>query len=115
VAAIPCTGANLDIPAHCSANVHATVIACICGGQPLRVFLSFNSKDLKLAEAMRDGLLRLEPGDIFFHPLSITAGFWLPKLAEKIADTDAFILLASGVIVGSLPGRGRSSSAASGP
>jgi hypothetical protein len=59
----------------------------------LRIFLSFNSKDLKLAEALRDGLLRLEHGDIFFHPLSITAGFWLPKLAEKIADTDAFILL----------------------
>jgi hypothetical protein len=33
---------------------------------------------VKLAEAKRD-LLRLEPSDIFFYPLSITTVFWLRK------------------------------------
>jgi len=28
-----------------------------------------------------------------FSPVSLGAGFWLPKLAEGIADADAFLLL----------------------
>jgi hypothetical protein len=60
----------------------------------LRIFLSFHSKDQALAEALRGGLKRLEPAaDIYFSPLSLSAGFWLPKLAEEIAKADAFLLL----------------------
>lgn len=60
----------------------------------LRIFLSFHSKDVALAEALRGGLLRFEPGaDIFFSPVSLGAGFWLPKLAENIDAADALIFL----------------------
>jgi hypothetical protein len=60
----------------------------------MRVFLSFNSKDLGLAEQLRAGLTSFEPAaQVFFSPVSIGAGFWLPKLAEEIAAADAFLLL----------------------
>jgi Novel STAND NTPase 1/WD domain, G-beta repeat/TIR domain len=60
----------------------------------LRIFLSFHSKDQALAEALRAGLKRLEPqADIFFSPVSLGAGFWVPRLAEEIHASDAFLLL----------------------
>src|ERR1700694_5399548 len=60
----------------------------------MRVFLSFNSKDATLAEAVRLGLVGIEPAaQIFFSSLSLGAGFWLPKLAAEIAAADAFLLL----------------------
>ena len=60
----------------------------------MRVFLSFNSKDKSFAEAIRAGLSKIAPdAQIFFSPISLGAGFWLPKLAEGIADADAFLLL----------------------
>jgi hypothetical protein len=60
----------------------------------VRIFLSFNSKDKAFAEAIRAGLSRIEPdAQIFFSPISLGAGFWLPKLAEEIARADAFVLL----------------------
>jgi hypothetical protein len=59
-----------------------------------RIFLSFNSKDAALAEALRAGLAGIEPeAEVFFSPISIGPGFWLPKLAETIATVDAFLLL----------------------
>ena len=67
----------------------------------LRIFLSFHSKDQALAEALRAGLKRLKPAaDIYFSPLSLSAGFWLPKLAEEIAKADAFLLLIGPASVG---------------
>jgi TIR domain len=60
----------------------------------MRIFLSFNSKDMALAEAIRTGLSRIDQGaQIFFSPISLGAGFWLPKLAEEIAQAEAFLLL----------------------
>ena len=60
----------------------------------MRVFLSFNSLDGDLARQLRSELLRVEPSlDIFYSPISLQSGFWLPKLAEAISETDAFILL----------------------
>jgi len=60
----------------------------------VRVFLSFNSKDADLAEAIRAGLAGLDRGvEVFFSPVSLGAGFWLPRLAEEIAQADAFLLL----------------------
>jgi WD40 repeat protein len=47
-----------------------------------------------LAELLRAGVSRLEPtAEVFFSPASLGAGFWLPKLADGIADADAFLLL----------------------
>jgi tetratricopeptide (TPR) repeat protein len=60
----------------------------------VRIFLSFNSKDTASAEAIRAGLSRIEPDvQIFFSPISLGAGFWLPKLAEEIDRAEAFLLL----------------------
>jgi hypothetical protein len=60
----------------------------------VRIFLSFNSKDTALAEALRASLVRMEPAArVFISSISLGAGFWLPKLAEEIAAADAFLLL----------------------
>ena len=60
----------------------------------MRIFLSFNSRDTALAEAVRAGLSRIEPAaQVFFSPVSLGAGFWLPKLAEEIAESESFLLL----------------------
>ena len=60
----------------------------------MRIFLSFNSKDGALAEAIRAGLSRLEPdAKIFFSPVSLGSGLWVPKLADEIAAAEAFLLL----------------------
>jgi hypothetical protein len=60
----------------------------------VRIFLSFNSKDAGSAETIRTGLLKLEPkAEIFFSPVSLGQGFWLPKLAAGIRAADAFLLL----------------------
>jgi hypothetical protein len=59
----------------------------------MRIFLSFNSKDLALAQAIRVGLSRLEPdAKIFFSPVSLSSGLWVPKLADEIAAAEAFLL-----------------------
>ena len=60
----------------------------------MRIFLSFNSRDTGLAEAVRVGPSRIEPtAEVFFSPVSLGAGFWLPKLAEEIAEAQSFLLL----------------------
>jgi TIR domain-containing protein len=60
----------------------------------VRIFLSFNSKDVALAEAIRAGLSKLEPeAKIFFSPVSLGSGLWVPKLADEIAAAEAFLLL----------------------
>jgi WD40 repeat protein len=60
----------------------------------VRIFLSFNSRDAALAEAVRAGLSRIEPtAQVFFSPVSLGAGFWLPRLAEEIAEAQSFLLL----------------------
>jgi hypothetical protein len=60
----------------------------------VRIFLSFNSRDTALAEAVRAGLSRLEPKpQISFSSVSLGAGFWLPKFADEIAQVEAFLLL----------------------
>jgi hypothetical protein len=49
---------------------------------------------LVLAESIRAGLSALEQNaQIFFSPVSLGAGFWMPRLAEEIAQADAFLLL----------------------
>jgi hypothetical protein len=56
----------------------------------VRIFLSFNSRDTVLAEAMRAGLSRIDPtAQVFFSPVSLGADFWLPKIAEEIAEAQS--------------------------
>ena len=60
----------------------------------MRIFLSFNSKDAALAEAIGAGLAQLEPAaKIFFSPTELGSGFWMPKLDTALAEADAFLLL----------------------
>ena len=59
-----------------------------------RWFLSYNSIDLPTVEKL-DGILRgqLPDTEIFFAPKTLRAGgYWLPKLAEAIAEAEAFVL-----------------------
>ncbi len=59
-----------------------------------RWFLSYNSIDLPVVEQL-ESLLRgqIPDTEIFFAPKTLRAGgYWLPKLAEAIAEAEAFIL-----------------------
>src|SRR6266567_3778063 len=60
-----------------------------------RWFLSFNSQDLGLMETLERALRRKNPeAKVFFAPKSLrVGGFWLPELAQAIADATAFVLL----------------------
>src|SRR5215467_4614653 len=60
-----------------------------------RWFLSYNSQDLALMQAFEAALRRKDPdARFFFAPKSLRAGgFWLPDLAQEIAEATAFILL----------------------
>src|SRR5215831_6838383 len=60
-----------------------------------RWFLSYNSQDLALMQAVEAALRRKDPdAKIFFAPKSLRAGgYWLPELAKEIAESTAFALL----------------------
>jgi hypothetical protein len=53
-----------------------------------RWFLSYNSQDLALMQVFEAGLKRKDPeARIFFAPESLpVGGFWLPELANEIAE-----------------------------
>jgi formylglycine-generating enzyme required for sulfatase activity len=60
-----------------------------------RWFLSYNSQDLALMQGFEAALKRKDPDvSIYFAPKSMRAGgFWLPELANEIAEATAFVLL----------------------
>ena len=60
-----------------------------------RWFLSYNSQDARLAEALDVELRRKDPGAaIHFAPKSLRPGvYWMPALAEEIAQATGFVLL----------------------
>ncbi len=60
-----------------------------------RWFLSYNSRDFTLVDGLQNALKRKDPdAQIFFAPKSLRAGgYWLPSLAEEIADATAFALI----------------------
>src|SRR5258708_6883620 len=60
-----------------------------------RWFLSYNSQDLSLMQGLETTLRRKDPeADVFFAPKSLRAGgYWLPSLADAIAESTAFVLL----------------------
>jgi formylglycine-generating enzyme required for sulfatase activity len=60
-----------------------------------RWFLSYNSRDARLAEALENELRRKDPGAaIYFAPKSLRPGaYWMPALAEEIAQATGFVLL----------------------
>src|SRR5690349_17084689 len=60
-----------------------------------RWFLSYNSQDFELAQALEAELARKDPGaSICFAPKSMRPGtYWLPALAADINGATAFVLL----------------------
>jgi len=60
-----------------------------------RWFLSYNSQDLPLMQALEAGLRRKDAeASIFFAPKNLRAGgYWLPELARGIEESTAFVLL----------------------
>src|ERR1700730_4121982 len=60
-----------------------------------RWFLSYNSQDLGLMQSLQAALRRKDPeAHIYFAPNSVRAGgFWLPSLANEIAEATVFVLL----------------------
>src|SRR5579871_4566675 len=59
-----------------------------------RWFLSYNSKDVELVRNVEATLLSKDPdAKFFFAPKNLRAGgYWLPQLAQEIAEATAFIL-----------------------
>jgi hypothetical protein len=70
----------------------------------MRWFLSYNSQDFQLAQALEAGLKRKDTeATIFFAPKSLRPGaYWMPALAKEIAETTAFVPLASHRVLRSL-------------
>ncbi len=62
---------------------------------PQHWFLSYNSRDFNLVDGLQSALLHASPNSkVFFAPKSLRAGgYWLPTLAEGIADANAFALI----------------------
>src|SRR6516165_114575 len=60
-----------------------------------RWFLSYNSQDLALMQALEATLRRKDPeAHIFFAPKSLRAGsYFLPELAKEIEQSTAFVIL----------------------
>ena len=73
-----------------------------------RWFLSYNSQDIALMQAFEAALRSKDPeAHIFFAPKSLRAGgFWLPELAQEIAEATAFILLVGEKGIGAVAGDG---------
>ena len=50
----------------------------------MRIFLSFNSKDLALAETLRAAIVRIEPASrVFLSSVSLGAGFWFARSTKS--------------------------------
>ena len=60
-----------------------------------RWFLSYNSRDGRLAQALECELRRRDPGaSVYFAPKSLRPGaYWMPALADEIAQATGMILL----------------------
>jgi formylglycine-generating enzyme required for sulfatase activity len=60
-----------------------------------RWFLSYNSQDAPIAEALDSELRRKDPAaTIYFAPKALRPGaYWLPALAEEIARATGFVLI----------------------
>ena len=57
-------------------------------------FLSYNSHDLGVIEPLTARLGEVPDLELFFAPKSLQAGgYWLPTMAEAIADASAFVLI----------------------
>jgi formylglycine-generating enzyme required for sulfatase activity len=60
-----------------------------------RWFLSYNSQDVDLARRLKTAIERKDArADVFFAPQNLRPGtYWMPTLANEIAESTAFILL----------------------
>ena len=61
----------------------------------MRIFLSYQSRDIGHAERMAEGLRRQRPDiDVFLDARVLSAGaYWVPALADEVAKADAVVLL----------------------
>src|SRR5262245_50227920 len=61
----------------------------------MRIFLSYQSRDINHAERMAEGLRQQRPDlDVFLDARVLTAGaYWVPRLADEVAKADAVLLL----------------------
>jgi hypothetical protein len=60
-----------------------------------RWFLSYNSQDARISEALESELRRQDPGaTIYIAPKALRPGaYWMPALAEEIAQAAGFVLM----------------------
>src|SRR6516225_4429206 len=60
-----------------------------------RWFLSYNSQDARIAEALESELRRKDPrATVFFASKTLRPGaYWMPALAEEIAQATGFVLI----------------------
>jgi hypothetical protein len=60
-----------------------------------RWFLSYNSQDARIAEALESELRRKDPGaTIFLAPKTLRPGaYWMPALAEEIARATGLVFM----------------------
>jgi hypothetical protein len=61
----------------------------------MRIFLSYQTRDLDPAERLAQGLHRERPDlTVFVAPRALAAGaYWLPRLADELARADAVLFL----------------------
>ena len=60
-----------------------------------RVFFSYHSPELEVAESIANALHKRDPSlEVFLAPWTLRPGvYWLPELANAIGEADAFVLL----------------------
>jgi WD40 repeat protein len=84
----------LSVAAGAAAEIFAKLDRAESAGANMRIFLSYHSKDRPLAQALRAGLLKLEPSaNVFFDQVSLESGFWIPRIFQRIAEADCFLFL----------------------
>jgi hypothetical protein len=61
----------------------------------MRVFISYHTPDGVVAYRVAEGIKAHRPAaELFFAPERLSAGaYWIPRLAQEIKDTHAFLLL----------------------
>jgi WD40 repeat protein len=79
---------------HTTNAAHPPQPTCLRGSS-LRVFVSYSTPDLKMAEGLVDALKPVVGGfEAYFAPRSNVGGiYWIPRLGEEIAAADVLLLL----------------------
>ena len=60
----------------------------------MNIFMSYTSRDQAAAEALKSALIQQGASSVFYAPESLRGGmFWLPELAERMAQASACVAL----------------------